>query len=57
LFEQNLEATFASDPWQQHGGYMKRSGGIEILLKLENPAGHRLQQLTVGGKCVADGRR
>lgn len=24
LFEQNLEATFACDPWQQRGGYVKR---------------------------------
>ena len=55
LFEQNLEATFACDPWQQRGGYMKRSRGIEILLKLENPAGHRLQQLTVGGEPLTDG--
>jgi len=57
LFEQNLEATFACDPWQQRGGYMKRCRGIEMLLKLENPLGHRIQQLTVGGQRVGDDER
>lgn len=50
LFEDNLEVTFACDPWEQRGGYMKRSRGIEMVLKLENPAGHRIQELTVGGE-------
>ncbi len=50
LFEKNLEATVACDPWQQRGGYLKRCRGIEMLLKLENAAGQRVQQLTVGGK-------
>ncbi len=39
LLEDNIESTFASDPWEQKGGYLKRSRGIEVLLKLENPAG------------------
>ncbi len=54
LFEKNLEATFACDPWHQRGGYLKRCRGIELVLKLENPAGHRLQQLTVDGAHVGD---
>lgn len=54
LLEQNLEATFACDPWEQRGGYVKRCLGIEMLLKLENPVGHRIQQLTVGGERSGD---
>jgi hypothetical protein len=54
LLEQNVEATFACDPWEQRGGYLKRCRGIEMLLKLENPVGHRIQQLTVRGERVGD---
>ena len=56
LLEQNIEATFACDPWDQKGGYLKRCRGIEMLLKLENPAGHRIQQLTVDGARLLDGQ-
>jgi len=54
LFEDNLEATFASDPWKQRGGYVKRCRGIEMVCKLENPAGYRIQSLSVGGEHLAD---
>ncbi len=54
LFEKNIEATFACDPWKQRGGYVKRCRGIELLLKLENPIGYRVQQLTVDGRRVGD---
>ena len=54
LLEQNIEATFACDPWEQKGGYLKRCRGIEMLLKLENPVGHRIQQLTVQGDTLGD---
>ena len=54
LLEQNIEATFACDPWEQKGGYLKRCCGIEMLLKLENPVGHRIQQLTVQGDVLRD---
>lgn len=54
LFEHNIEATFACNPWEQRGGYLKRCRGVELLLKLENPVGHRVQQLTVGGERLRD---
>lgn len=54
LFEDNLEATFASDPWKQRGGYMKRCRGIEMVLKLENPVGYRIQSFSVNGERLAD---
>jgi len=49
LYEQNLEATFACDPWKQRGGYVKRCRGLELVLKLENPAGERVQEMRVNG--------
>jgi len=54
LLENNIEATFACDPWQQRGGYLKRCRGVEVLVKLENPAGHRIQEMTVEGARVGD---
>lgn len=54
LLEQNIEATFACDPWEQKGGYLKRCRGVEMLVKLENPVGHRIQQLTVQGHRLGD---
>ena len=35
-------------------GTLKRCRGIEMLLKLENPVGHRIQQLTVQGDVLGD---
>lgn len=49
LFEENLEATFACDPWQQRGGYLKRGRGIQLAVKLENARGHRIQEFRVDG--------
>ncbi len=49
LLEHNIDATFACDPWEQKGGYLKRCRGSERSVKLQNPAGHRIQQLTADG--------
>lgn len=45
LIEENLERTFAADPFAQMGGYVKRCRGIRAYLKLENPVGHRIDRL------------
>ncbi len=50
MMEENLENTFARDPYEQMGGYVKRALGIKAYVKLENPAGERLQELFVGDK-------
>jgi S-sulfosulfanyl-L-cysteine sulfohydrolase len=47
MLEENLEQTFARDPYQQMGGYIKRSSGIQVYFKVENPYPHRIQQLFV----------
>jgi S-sulfosulfanyl-L-cysteine sulfohydrolase len=45
MLEENLERTFASDPYDQMGGYVKRGLGFNATIKIENPTGHRVQQV------------
>ncbi len=52
MLEQNLERTFAADPFDQMGGYVKRCRGLHMYLKAESPAGHRIERLFVGDKPV-----
>ena len=49
MLEENLEHTFAVDPYQQMGGYVKRCFGLKLFVKLENPKGARIQQLFAEG--------
>jgi len=48
MLEDNLEHTLAADPYEQMGGYIKRCLGLILYVKLENPAGSRLQQCFIG---------
>lgn len=50
LLEDNLESTFSAQPFRQMGGYIKRSSGLKIYFKLENPFGQRIQRVFVGGE-------
>jgi 2',3'-cyclic-nucleotide 2'-phosphodiesterase (5'-nucleotidase family) len=52
MLEENLESTFARDPYRQRGGYVKRALGLRAYVKVENPAGQRLQALFVGDEEV-----
>lgn len=52
MLEENLEHTFANDPYNQMGGYLKRSLGINMLVKLENPKGNRIQDLFINDELV-----
>jgi S-sulfosulfanyl-L-cysteine sulfohydrolase len=52
MMEENLERTFARDPYEQMGGYVKRSMGLNLYFKVENPYGARINELFVGGKRV-----
>jgi S-sulfosulfanyl-L-cysteine sulfohydrolase len=56
MMEENLEHTFACDPYQQMGGYVKRVLGLHVYAKVENPPGQRLQQLFAGREPVQPGR-
>jgi S-sulfosulfanyl-L-cysteine sulfohydrolase len=48
MLEENLERTFSAEPMKQMGGYVKRAFGIHVKLRIENPRGHRMQQVFVG---------
>jgi 2',3'-cyclic-nucleotide 2'-phosphodiesterase (5'-nucleotidase family) len=56
MLEENLERTFACDPYDQMGGYVKRSLGLNLYFKIENPPGHRIQKLFAGDVEVQPGR-
>lgn len=45
MLEENLERTFSSEPMDQMGGYVKRCGGLRVNLRIENPKGHRIQEI------------
>lgn len=45
LLEENLEHTFAAKPMQQMGGYAKRVQGLKVIMRVENPAGYRIQEI------------
>ncbi len=48
MMEENLENTFAKDPYDQMGGYVKRCYGINVYFKVENAEGLRVQEFFVG---------
>ncbi len=50
MLEENLERTFARDPYRQMGGYVKRCAGLNMYFKIENPEGHRIQELFIDGE-------
>ena len=56
MLEENLERTFARDPYDQMGGYVKRGLGFTAYIKIENPFGQRVQQLFIGDEPLEPGR-
>jgi S-sulfosulfanyl-L-cysteine sulfohydrolase len=50
MMEENLEHVFSRDPYNQMGGYLKRCMGLNMYFKVENPKGHRIQELFIRGK-------
>ena len=48
MLEENLERTFSVDAMKQMGGYIKRCLGIQVKMRIENPKGHRIQQIYIG---------
>lgn len=56
MLEANLESTFSTDAYRQMGGYVKRCRGVTAYVKVENPAGHRVQELWVEGQPVKPDR-
>jgi S-sulfosulfanyl-L-cysteine sulfohydrolase len=56
MLEENLERTFAADPFDQMGGYVKRMRGLRLYAKVENPRGHRIDGLFVEDRPVEPDR-
>ena len=56
MLEENLEHTFAQNPYHQMGGYVKRCLGVNVYFKMENPKGHRIQELFIQGNPVKHDR-
>ncbi|MGK7864833.1 bifunctional metallophosphatase/5'-nucleotidase [Falsiroseomonas sp. E2-1-a4] len=57
MLEDNLENTFAADPYAQMGGYAKRCFGLQLAFKIENPLGHRIDRAFAEGAPLDAGRR
>jgi len=55
MLEENLERTFARDPYHQMGGYVKRGLGFNAYIKIENPPGQRVQQVFIGDEQLQPG--
>lgn len=52
LMEDSLDRTFARNPFDQQGGYVKRCIGLNVYFKVENPRGYRIQDIFVGGEHI-----
>lgn len=52
MLEENYERTFAANPYEQMGGYVKRCRGLNVYLKAENPRGHRIDRLFAEGELI-----
>ncbi|MEP7208352.1 MAG: 5'-nucleotidase C-terminal domain-containing protein [Casimicrobiaceae bacterium] len=57
MLEENLERTFAADPYRQMGGFVKRCRALHMYFKMENPTGHRIETLLVEGRALDPKRR
>lgn len=57
MMEENIERTFAADPFRQMGGYLKRFRGLTIYGKLENPPGHRIEHIFTEREALDKSRR
>ncbi|WP_372624855.1 bifunctional metallophosphatase/5'-nucleotidase [Falsiroseomonas sp.] len=57
MLEENLERTFAADPYAQMGGYAKRCLGLQLAVKIENPPGHRIDRAFAEGAPLDPERR
>jgi sulfur-oxidizing protein SoxB len=52
VLENNLEQTYAANPFQQKGGYVLRSSNIGMAYKPYNPKGNRIQHIEIKGEVL-----
>ena len=57
MLEKSIERTFAGDTLRQQGGYVMRFSGMRAVVRLNNPAGFRVQHLEVGGAPIRSASR
>lgn len=57
MLEKSIERTFAGNTLQQQGGYVMRFAGMRAVVRLNNPAGFRVQHLEVGSSPVSSESR
>lgn len=50
MLEENIEHTFARNPYDQMGGYLKRALGLRAYIRIENPPGTRIHKLIIGDR-------
>ena len=56
MLEANLERTYSPDPYCQMGGFVKRCRGLNLYFKMENPKGHRIEDLLIDGAPIQPNR-
>lgn len=56
MLEANLERTYSADAYCQMGGFVKRCRGLNLYFKMENPKGHRIEDLLIGGEASQGGK-
>lgn len=56
MLEANLERTYSPDPYCQMGGFVKRCRGLNMYVKMENPKGHRIEDLLIDGAPIQPDR-
>lgn len=56
MMEKSIERTFAADALRQQGGYLMRFSGMQVVARLNNSAGSRVQHLEVGGSAADPAR-
>lgn len=57
MLKKSIERTFAGNTLQQQGGYVMRFAGMRAVVRLNNPAGFRVQHLEVGSSPVSSESR
>lgn len=57
MLEENLERTFAANPYEQMGGYVKRMRGLKLYFKSENAKGYRVDRLFAGHELINSDKR
>lgn len=56
MLEKSFESVYAADPLRQKGGYPVRVSGLSAVVRINNPAGSRIEELEIAGAPYDPGR-